>query len=274
MGQRQVEQHRVVRDRELLDVVDAAGHLVVVAVPDHAGLRRPGRARGVDEGEEVVLADLRLGLGERAGMGGSMLPAVCTQCVQLGERDHVSKPDVGDLGPLLFVLDEHADRVRVLEDVAAVLRRAVRVDRRADRADPCQREVEERPLERRLREDPERVALAHAARQQAVRDLVHRARRLAPADLAPAVGALDEVRRIRPRRLDRFAPELTDRSAHDLSLFREGMHAEAAKLPGPTTLIHRRKRPHANYLERIPQFWPSDDPGRARAGDDAEGALV
>ena len=35
------------------------GHLVVVAVADHAALRRAGRARGVDVGEEVVLVDLR-----------------------------------------------------------------------------------------------------------------------------------------------------------------------------------------------------------------------
>jgi hypothetical protein len=74
----------------------------------------------------------------------------------------------------------------VVEDVLAVLRRAVRVDRGADRADVREREVEERPLEARLAEDPERVALADAERQQAVRELLHGRRSLGPGDRLPA----------------------------------------------------------------------------------------
>ena len=146
--------------------------------------------------------------------------------------------DVGDLRPLRLVLDQHADRVRVLEHVAAVLRRAVRVDRRADRPDPRQRVVEERPLEARLGQDPERVALAHAQRQQAVRELLDGAAGLVPRDLLPAVGSLDEVggpacgpqpsRRARARPIVRTA----------LSLRRKGTRSAAANLRGPTTLIH------------------------------------
>ena len=41
-------------------------HLVVVAVPDHAALRRAGRPRGVDEREEVLLVDRRDRVVERA----------------------------------------------------------------------------------------------------------------------------------------------------------------------------------------------------------------
>ena len=41
--EREVEQHHVGREEEVLDPVDRPDHLRVVAVEDHAGLRRPGR---------------------------------------------------------------------------------------------------------------------------------------------------------------------------------------------------------------------------------------
>ena len=154
--------------------------------------------------------------------------------------EHVGERDVRDLRPLRLVLDQHADCVRVLEHVAAVLRRAVRVDRRPDRTDPRQRVVEERPLEARLGEDPERVALAHAQREQAVGELLDRQAGLVPRDLLPAAGALDEVGGPGAARADRLAPELSDR-AHGAQLTPEGKRSAAANLRGPTTLIHSEK---------------------------------
>jgi hypothetical protein len=76
--QREVEQHHVVAERELRHAVDARGHLVVVAVADHAGLRWAGRARRVDEGENVLLADLSLGLGQGVRVGRGELAAAGT----------------------------------------------------------------------------------------------------------------------------------------------------------------------------------------------------
>src|SRR5439155_6287039 len=104
----------------------------------------------VDEREEVVLVDRGLGLGEGGRVRGGELATMRPQVVELGERDYAPEAEVGDLRPLLLVLDERADRVRVLEHVAAVLRRAVRVDRRANGTDQAERVIEERPLEARL----------------------------------------------------------------------------------------------------------------------------
>jgi hypothetical protein len=163
--QRQVEEHHVVRDRKALDVVHAGGHLVVVAVADHAGLGRPGRARGVDEGEELVLVDCRICLGQGPRVLGGEGAASRPHLLEVGERQHVAEVDAGDLRSLALILDEHANRVRVLQHVPAVPRGAVGVDRGANRADRSQRKVEERPLERRLREHSEGVALAHAERE-------------------------------------------------------------------------------------------------------------
>ena len=67
------------------------------------------------------------------------------------------------------------------------------VDRRADRADLRQREVEQRPLERRAGEDRERLALPDAAREQAVGEVLDALGRLGPGDLVPVVAVLDEV---------------------------------------------------------------------------------
>ena len=196
---------------KLGDVVDGRGHLVVVAVPDRAGLRRAGRAGRVDEREAVLLVDRGLGFGERRRVRRRELAAASAQRVQLGERDHVGETEAGDLLPLALVLDEHADGLGVLEDVLAVLRRAVRVDGRADSADQAEGVVEQRPVERRLREDPERVSLAHAQREEAVRELLHRLLGLAPRDLRPPVRAFDEIGGIRPPGRDAFAPQPSDR---------------------------------------------------------------
>ena len=166
--ERQPEQHDVLGlGRGSLTSSTDGDHLVRVAVPDHARLRRAGRARGVDERVEVVLVDRGDRAVERAGVGGSVLAAAGREVVQVGEGQDVPHPaDVGfdlvELGELLLVLDEDADRVGVVERVGAVVRRARRVDRDGDGADEGERVVEEHPLEARRGEDPERVALSRA----------------------------------------------------------------------------------------------------------------
>ena len=93
-----------------------------------------------------------------------------------------------DLGALVVVLAEHADRLGVLEHVVDVLRRAVRVDRRADRADVREREVEQRPLDAssgrgsRTRRPCERRGRAGRSRSSSTRSAAS-----CPGDLAPTV---------------------------------------------------------------------------------------
>ena len=143
-----------------------------------------------------------------------VLPAARPQPVEVGEREHVRQPEALDLRPLLVVLDEDAQRVGVLEDVRAVARGAGRVDGRPDRADEREGVVEEDPLEPGGGEDPERVALADAEREEAVRELVHRARCLGPRDLAPDPGlVLHEVAGAVPSFGDGVEPQPRDRAA-------------------------------------------------------------
>jgi hypothetical protein len=84
----------------------------------------------------------------------------------------------------------------VVEDVLDVARRARRVDRRADRTDEAQCEVEERPLEARPREERECVPLANPEREQPVRQLVDRQGRFGARDLPPLASGLVEVGRV------------------------------------------------------------------------------
>jgi hypothetical protein len=147
--ERQVEEHHVVLDEEVVGAPDGVGHLEVVPVPDHAGLRRARRPRGVDVGEEVVLGHRARGRRQRFRVLRRVRPASSSQPVQVGEGERVLELEALDLGALLVVLRQHADRLGMLEDVAHVRRRARRVDGCADRADEPEREVEERPLEPR-----------------------------------------------------------------------------------------------------------------------------
>ena len=123
-----------------------------------------------------------------------------------------SSVDRLDLRELLGVLADDRDRLGVREEVADVLRRARRVDRDPDRADPGEREVDERPLEAVAREQRDVVALPHAAREQPVRVRADALVGLRPRDLAPAVVRLGEVCGRRAARRDGVAPELRDRA--------------------------------------------------------------
>ena len=72
-------------------VVDDRDHRVVVAVRDHAALRRAGRPRGVDVGEEVVLLDRRRGLAQRVRVLGRVGAPALGQVVEVGEGQHVAQ---------------------------------------------------------------------------------------------------------------------------------------------------------------------------------------
>ena len=111
-----------------------------------------------------------------------------------------------DLRALLLVLARATPIASECSSTYAhVVRRAVRVDRRADGADEREREVEERPLERRPRED-RRTRRPCGCRARAGRS---RARRRARPPRSrrppPAVRAVDEVRRARCSRRPRRA---------------------------------------------------------------------
>jgi hypothetical protein len=183
-----------------------------------------------------------------------VLPPTRAQLVEVRVAEdvleaRVPRPVVVELRELLVVLDEHTDRLRVVEDVLAVLRGAVRVDRGADGTHVRKSEVEERPLEARLAEDPERVALADTESQKAVRELLDCGRRLRPRDRVPAVVALDEVGGLRPLRRDRVLPQPRDRArlrslrlgqrvggdlrCHSLELYVGGLPLQGQKSPGP-----------------------------------------
>ena len=177
MRERQVEQHHVARlGQAVLHLVALLHHRVVVAVADHAGLRRPGRARRVDEREEVVLVDRVGALVERAGCVCGVRASALAQRGEVGEREDVADAEALDLRPLLVVLDEHADRLGVLEHVLRVARRARCVDRRADRAD--ERSAKSKSAHSRLvrARIPNASPFCDAEREQAVRELVDRGR--------------------------------------------------------------------------------------------------
>ena len=215
-------------------LVEHRDHLVVVAVADHAGLRRPGRPRGVDVGEEVVLADLGHGTVESVGVrrlrsarpraSSSGRSANASTCCSRGR----SARALVDLRALLGVLDEHSDRLRVVDHVRAVVRRAVRVDRRPDRADEAEGEVEQAPLEARRGEDREGVALPDPEREQPVGDVVDPSRRVGAGDGRPGTVSLGEVGGPVGARRVRVSPERADRARPRPRRLRELHHPRRA----------------------------------------------
>jgi len=208
--EREVQQHQVSRlDETAFHLVALLHHRVVVAVPDHAGFRRPCRPGGVDEREEVVFVDRVRPPVELAGMFSRVGAASLAQRVEIGEHQHVLDAATGHLCLLLRILDENPDRFRVREHVAGVARRAVRIDRGADGADETQREVEQRPFEARARQDAERLPLAHTECEQAVRQLVDGPGGLSPRHLdpfavhLPQIGGVGSCGRVPPQIRDR-----------------------------------------------------------------------
>ena len=179
MGERQKEVDDLVR----LDGRDAQRHVehrAVVAVADHAALRRSGGPGGVDEGADVLRADRRVA---RLPFLGRVRGATRAQLL---ERDHVVRlalhqhdllelrellADRHDLGELLGVLDDHELRVGVLEHVLAFLGRVGLVDRDDDRADAERGEIDVRPFGAGVGQDRDLVALLDPEGDQAEGEL-------------------------------------------------------------------------------------------------------
>ena len=91
---------------------------------------------------------------------------------------------VFDLGELLGVLADDPDRFGVRQEVSDVARRARGVHGDADGTDVREREVEERPVEAVAGQERDVVALAHAAREEAVRVRAHALVGVGPRHLA------------------------------------------------------------------------------------------
>ena len=175
VGERQVEVGDVVL-RDHAGLVDHVEHRAVVAVADDAALRRPGRARGVDEGADV-------------GRGDRVDPLLEDRVVDLGafpcelvRREDVvgsalhhhdlleprqAGADLTDLGQLLLVLDDDHLGVGVLEDVGALLGRVGLVDRHHGGADRERRVVEVGPLGMRVAQDRDAIAFLDPERDEA-----------------------------------------------------------------------------------------------------------
>ena len=224
VGERKPEEHHVVVGDERIDPVDDRCHLVVVAMPDHAGLGRPGGSGRVDVGERVVLVDGRLGSCQRIRVALAQLPARLLQLLELPERDGslqpFERPAALDAAALVLAFHERGDRLRVLEQVSALRPAARRVDRGRHGADEAEREVDEAPLERRPADDGDHIALPDAQVEQPERQVVHAAGRFLPGDLMPLAVQLDEIGGVRSRRRSGIAPEASDRASATNGLLR------------------------------------------------------
>jgi hypothetical protein len=169
------------------DDVERLAHVqdgAVVAVAEHAALGRPGRARGVDEGERVLGRDRR---GPRLELGGiARAPALADLVEGDGvrgvavridddQRAQLRQPvaDGDDLGDLPGVLADDRHRVRVAHHPLALLGRVGRVDRHDDRAGARDGEVAVRPLRARVAQDADALAGLHAQVDEAEADLAH-----------------------------------------------------------------------------------------------------
>ncbi len=152
------------------------GHAPVVAVREHAALRRPGGAGGVDV--EAVVVERHAGhalvhgpCGRPVGAAAELVEA--DGAIEVAGREGHDRVEGGevvtygaDLGELLLVLDEHRARLRVVEHVVALLRRVGLVDRHAGRAGGQDAEAGVGPLGAAVAEDRDLVAWLDAELDQ------------------------------------------------------------------------------------------------------------
>ncbi len=221
VGERQEDVQDVVAGRDLQALVDAVDVRDEVAVGEHAALRRPGRAGGVDDRRDVVGADrgnarVEVGVGDlRAGRAqlverhrAAALALEAQHVLEAGQR----VADLGELRELALVLAEEHAGARVVEHVLALLRRVGLVDRHHDCAGADRAEVGERPLGTRVGEDRDAIAWRDAEADQALRDGPHvgpelriggalpaAVLRIAHRRAAVAGGRAEDQRRQRPR---------------------------------------------------------------------------
>ena len=178
-------------------------HGAVVAVEEDAALRRPGRARRVDERVRV------LGLHGRRALGHLVVRAPAAALTQLVERDRavgravehddrleIRQPvaHLGDLGGLLGVLGEQEARLGVARHPLALLGRVGGVDRDDDAGGAADAEAGVRPLRPGGAQDRSAVALRQAEIDQPAGDLGHDLADLAVSHVDPFVAALEAHR--------------------------------------------------------------------------------
>jgi hypothetical protein len=128
VGERQVEVDDLVFG-DLANLGDHVDDRAVVAVREHAALRRPGSARGIDEREGILRADrgaarlellgrapaspltdlLECDRAERLHSGGGRAVGLATRGVDHDDRAEIRQPiaDLCDLRELLLVLADH-----------------------------------------------------------------------------------------------------------------------------------------------------------------------
>ena len=173
---------------------------------DDAALRRPGRARGVDEGADVVRGDRVDPLLEDRVVD---FAALRCQLVHrehaVGVADHhhhlleMRQPgaDLADLRQLFLVLDHDDLGVGVLEHVGALLGRVGLVDRHHRGADRERRVVEVGPLGAGVAEDRDAVAFLDAERDQAQGQRLDDLQHLLEAAIDPGVALFEAHGRVR-----------------------------------------------------------------------------
>ena len=204
VGERQVQVDDVAvfDDRLLLAHVD---HRAVVAVGEHAALRRPGGAGGVDERVGIVGRDGGDALGHLVGVTAT---AALTQFVErdrvgdvAGRIDHDHRLERGqpvphrdDLGDLARVLANDEARLGVARHPLALLRRVRGVDGDDDAAGAADAEARVRPLRPGRAQDGRPLARRQPEVDQPARDLADGLAHLAVGHLGPLVAALEHDR--------------------------------------------------------------------------------
>ena len=229
---------------------------------DHAALRRAGRARRVDVGEEVVLGDRALGIGE----GRRVRPRRTRGPVRRDRRESSTVSTCSSAGARRGrrrssrVWSSSSTSTPTDSEWARTYAQSVgevRVHRRRHSPDEREREVELRPLDARPDEDAERVSLLDAEREQAVGEIVDATSRVgprhAPASRPPArrgtEASCGEPQRASPGRSR--AGCVRSRARGRVEALREDVHGpksrregrRAAKSAGPPRLSDECERP-------------------------------
>ncbi len=181
--------HRQPQELQVVLVEDPL-HLDRLALVDPRLVQRahalgaPGRARGVDQGRELVGGDRVRDGADDVGVLGEVGVA---ELAQLGQRDDalavggtVEGDDraqraelglaLGELGELLVVLGEDELAVGVTEDVGGVLGVGARVDRRGGATGTHHRQVGDDPLVARAGGDADPLLGLETERQQTGRE--------------------------------------------------------------------------------------------------------
>ncbi len=183
----------------------------VVAVGLHDALRRPRRARRVDDRRELLGPGPPHALGERGLVRGFTLAAEPAQ--RLPRQHHLRRlrrvvarddddlleprhllPHLQGLGELGRVLDDQGLRLRVVDHVGDEVRRVGRIDRHRDAASAEDREVGLDPLGAARRQERDALALLAADRDEPEGDLPHDPANFAPGERLPPGSLLERLR--------------------------------------------------------------------------------